>query len=181
MRIPRLETTRLVLRSFSPDDAMEVERLAREREIAAGTLNIPHPYPEGAARQWIVTHPPNFEAGLSVNFCIERAADGALLGSVGMGLERSHERAELGYWIGRPYWGEGYATEAAAAVVAYGFEALGLNRIYAYHFHNNPASGRVLEKVGMTYEGCRRQHTLKWGEYLDNVAYGILRSEWKGA
>lgn len=174
MTIPRLETARLVLRPFVFEDAADVERLAGDREIAAGTLNIPHPYPDGAAAEWISTHGVN-----GVDFCIERREDAALAGAVGMGLEPEHDRAELGYWIGRPYWGRGYATEAAAKVVAYGFEVLGLNRIFAYHFGNNPASGHVLQKIGMKYEGCRRQHTLKWGAYLDNEAYGILRSEWR--
>jgi len=111
-------------------------------------------------------------------FAIERKEDGALVGAVGLRLEREHDRAELGYWIGVPYWGNGYATEAGKAVLRHGFEVEGLNRIYAFHFTNNPASGRVLQNIGMTFEGKRRAHTLKWGEYLDNEGYGILRSEW---
>ena len=97
----------------------------------------------------------------------------------GLVLRREHNRAELGYWIGVPYWNHGYATEAASTVLRYAFETMDLHRVYAFHFTTNPASGRVLEKIGMTHEGTRRGHTLKWGEYLDNEAYGILRDEWR--
>ena len=166
------------MRPFTLADAPEVARLAGAREVAAGTLEVPHPYPPGAAERWISSHGETFSSGSGFNFAIERRADRALLGSIGGGVEREHARAEIGYWIGVPYWGRGYATEAARAVIRFGFESLGLNRIYAYHFENNPASGRVLQKAGMRYEGTRRRHTLKWGEFLDSDLYAILRSEY---
>ena len=81
------------------------------------------------------------------------------------------------YWIAKQYWGNGYGTEAAGVVVKFGFEAMKLNRIHATHFSNNPASGRIMQKIGMKYEGCSRQHIVKWGELLDWECYGILRSE----
>jgi RimJ/RimL family protein N-acetyltransferase len=80
--------------------------------------------------------------------------------------------------VGVPYWRHGYATEAAREVVKYAFEELSLNRVYAFHFTRNPASGRVLQKIGMEHEGVRRAHTLKGSEYLDNEAYGILQGEY---
>jgi len=92
-------------------------------------------------------------------------------------IEPDHRRAELGYWVGVPYWGNGYATEAARAVVKYGFGTLGLHRIFASHFANNPASARVLRKIGMRYEGRLRGHVLKWGEFLDLEMYGMLASD----
>ena len=76
-----------------------------------------------------------------------------------------------------PYWGRGYATEAARAVVAYAFDELGLNRVFAFHFTNNPASGRVLQKIGMRHEGTRRAHTRKDGAFLDSESYAILRGD----
>ena len=97
---------------------------------------------------------------------------------MGLELEPENERAELGYWIGKPYWNRGYATEAAKAVVAYSFEVLKLNRIYAYHFTRNPASGRVLEKIGMRYEGYRRQHTKRWENFEDSMGYGMLKADY---
>jgi ribosomal-protein-alanine N-acetyltransferase len=174
---PRLETERLVLRAFTRGDAPTVRRLAGDRAVAAGTATIPHPYPDGAAEAWIAGHAGSFQRGESLTFAVERRSDGALVGAVGLRLELEHARAELGYWIGKPYWGDGLATEAAAAAVRHAFEAYGLNRVYAYHFTNNPASGRVLQKLGMTYEGRRRRHTLKWGTFLDSDMYAVVRGD----
>ena len=101
----------------------------------------------------------------------------ALLGAIGLRIEREHARADLGYWIGVPYWRRGYCTEAARAIVRYGFTEQGLRRIYAHCFTTNPASGRVLQKLGMTHEGMRREHTLKDGVFLSSDGYGMLRAE----
>ena len=94
-------------------------------------------------------------------------------------MKPEHDHAELGYWIGVPYWGAGYATEGARAVMQFGFETLSLNRIFASHFSRNPASGRVLQKIGMRYEGTLRRHLKKWDEYIDLECYGVLRSEFQ--
>ena len=90
-------------------------------------------------------------------------------------------RAELGYWVGVPYWGRGYATEAAREMLRHGFEDLKLNRIFAGVFGGNVASSNVLRKIGMQHEGTARQHFLKWGQFLDNECYGIIASDWKSA
>jgi RimJ/RimL family protein N-acetyltransferase len=111
------------------------------------------------------------------HFAITLRESGELVGAIGIDVEERHARAELGYWIGVPYWGRGYATEAATAVVAHAFDDLGLNRVYAYHFTTNPASGRVLQKIGMRHEGTRRAHTRKGDAYLDSDAYAILRED----
>lgn len=78
-----------------------------------------------------------------------------------------------------PYWGYGYATEAAREVLRYGFEDLRLHRVYAAHFGNNPASGKVLRKIGMSYEGTRREHHRKYGDYEHRVKYGLIVGEWR--
>ena len=88
------------------------------------------------------------------------------------------QRLELGYWIGYPYWNQGYCTEAAQVVLVYGFSILGLNRIHGRCLKRNPASGRVMEKIGMVQEGCLRAHDKKWEQFEDLVLYGILKSEW---
>jgi RimJ/RimL family protein N-acetyltransferase len=105
--------------------------------------------------------------------------DGKQIGGVGLRIEQQHGHAELGYWLGVPYWGQGYATEAAREMLRYGFEELRLHRIFATHFKHNAASGGILKKVGMMYEGCQREHLLKWGEFVDSELYGILRREWE--
>ncbi len=176
---PTLETSRLVLCPFTLADAPAVTRLAGEREIAANTLSIPHPYPDDAAEKWIGTHEEGYAAGTLGCFAVVERESQNLVGATGLVIKPDHERAELGYWIGKPYWGKGYCTEASAAVLAWGFEERGLNRIFASYFTRNPASGRVMEKLGMTREGLLRAHIKKWGEFQDMVTYGILRSEYR--
>jgi [ribosomal protein S5]-alanine N-acetyltransferase len=174
---PTLETPRLTLRPFTRADAPAVQRLVGDRDVASTTLSIPHPYEDGMAEQWIATHQELFDRGTGVIFAISLRSEQALVGAVGLRLEPRHAHAELGTWIGKPYWRHGYATEAAAVVLHYGFEGLGLHRIFARHFTRNPASGRVLQKLGMRHEGCLRQHALKWGVFEDTEFYGILKTD----
>jgi ribosomal-protein-alanine N-acetyltransferase len=176
---PTLETERLVLRPFRLADARDVQRLAGDRAIAETTATIPHPYPDGAAEAWIATHPDRFAGGDSVTFAITRRNDGVLLGAIGLEINAEMQRAELGYWVGKPYWNHGYCTEAAQAVVRFAFKALGLRRVFARHYGRNAASGRLMQKAGMRHEGTLRQHTVKWGVVDDMEVYGVLRDEWR--
>ncbi|HXG57559.1 MAG TPA: GNAT family N-acetyltransferase [Thermoanaerobaculia bacterium] len=179
MTIPTLETARLRLRPFDVADAPAVQALAGAREVARNTLMIPHPYPDGVAGEWIATHEQLVASEREVDMAIVLRESGELIGAIGLILKREHDTGEIGYWIGVPYWGRGYATEAAGAVIDYGFRVWSLNRIEAYHFSRNPASGRVMVKNGMRHEGTLRQRHKKWGEYLDDEVYAILRSEWE--
>lgn len=176
---PQLTTRRLALRGLRLGDAARIRRLAGDRAVAENTLRIPHPYEEGMAKQWIREQKERYEEGREVTFAIVPRRGKGLIGMIGLVLTEKHSRGELGYWIGKPYWSRGYATEAAEAVLRYGFETLRLHRIWAGHFGRNPASGRVLEKIGMTYEGTRRQHVLKWGKFEDLVGYGMLRTDFE--
>ena len=171
---PVLSTARLLLRPFLPTDADDVQRLAGEREIAENTLTIPHPYPDGAAAEWIATHAPAWAEGRLATFAVTLAEEGTLVGAVGLDIHRADLRAELGYWIGKPWWSRGYATEAGHAVLEFGFGPLGLHRIMARHFLRNPSSGRVLQKLGMQREGVLRHHVLKWGTFEDLAVYSVL-------
>jgi RimJ/RimL family protein N-acetyltransferase len=160
-------------------DAPEITRLAGDRAIAATTLNIPQPYEQSMAEKFIEMQATAFEKGEMANFVITLAADQSFIGVIGLAVSQQHSRAELGYWIGKPFWGNGYATEAGRAMLQYGFEELGLRRIHAGHFANNPASGRVQQKLGMVREGYQRKHILKWGEEIDHVLNAILKSEYE--
>lgn len=175
---PVLETDRLVLRPFRLTDAKDAQILAGHREVASTTYNIPHPYEDGMAETWISTHEDTFNQGKGVTYAMTLKYDGSLVGCISlMGLTLGHQ-GELGYWIGVPYWGKGYCTEAGEALLEYGFTELDLNRIHASYFSRNLASGRVMEKLGMTYEGTRKQHILKWGKFEDLALKGILRKDW---
>lgn len=173
----RLETQRLILRPYRIDDIPALVHLAGAREVAATTLRIPHPYTEQDARDYVATCQLEAASGPVTRFAITLHSTGELIGGIGFRLEADHHRAELGYWIGVPYWGLGYATEAARPMLDYGFEALRLHRIYASHVTGNPASGRVLLKIGMQYEGRLRGHVCKWGEFQDLECYAILKSD----
>jgi ribosomal-protein-alanine N-acetyltransferase len=177
--LPTIRTERLVLRRFTLGDAADVEALAGDREIAANTLSMPHPYEDGMAEEWIGAHQAAWDEGKELTLALVGQAEGQLIGAMSLMLTQEHSRAELGYWIGRSYWGQGYCTEAAQALVDYGFAQLGLNRIEAWHFAENPASGRVMQKVGMVHEGQMRQRAQRWGEFKDLDFYAVLRSDWE--
>jgi [ribosomal protein S5]-alanine N-acetyltransferase len=174
---PTLETERLILRPFEPTDAPCVALLAGERDVAKTTMALGHPYELSSAEGWIASHPEAFENGKHVVFAVTLKSDHNLIGAMGLVLNLDQEKAELGYWIGKPYWSRGYCKEAARAVLEFAFTEFRLNRVHAHHFSHNPASGRVMQKVGMRHEGHLRRHVKKWGEFYDVEAYGILRSD----
>jgi ribosomal-protein-alanine N-acetyltransferase len=174
---PTLETARLILRPFVGSDAADVQRLAGAREIADTTLAIPHPYPLSAAEQWIESHPAGWDAGTGVAFAITLQSTGELMGAVGLVKSGRHASGELGYWIAVPHWNRGYCTEAASALVSFGFGALDLHRIHAHHLSRNPSSGRVMQKIGMIWEGRMRQAIRKWDHFEDVEMYAILATD----
>ncbi len=115
-----------------------------------------------------------------LTLAITSADGGELVGAISlMQINQDNQRAVLGYWIGHEYWGNGYCTEAAGEIVRFGFEELALNRVVASHLTRNPASGRVMQKIGMVHEGTFRQDIKKWGKFEDIERYGLLASEWK--
>ena len=174
---PTLSTSRLVLRPFTVADAPGVQRLAGVAEVAATTLNIPHPYLDGMAEAWIATHAPAWDARAAVTFAIVSTGH-ELRGAITLLLAATHQRGELGYWVGRPYWGQGLATEAATAVLGFAFRELALHRVQALCFTRNPASGRVLQKLGMTLEGVHRAYFIKNGRLEDVAQHAILHTDW---
>jgi ribosomal-protein-alanine N-acetyltransferase len=175
---PTLQTRRLVLRPFAASDAPVVRRLAGEKDIADTTLNIPYPYPDGAAEAWIATHSQRFADGVSAIFAIVDRHSRSLIGSIALEISAEHAMAEMGYWIGRSYWNQGYCTEAAKALLGFAFDELGLNRVQARHLARNPASGRVMQKIGMSHEAHLRQAVVKWGKFEDVALFAILRKDY---
>ena len=175
--MPTLTTQRLVLRPFKQDDAKTLQRLMGTWEIADTTLSIPHPYEDGVAEAWISTHQERFNSGRNLNLAITLRATGELIGGISLALAPQHARGELGYCLGVEFWNRDYATEAASAVVRHGFEHLGLERIMGEHFSRNPASGRVMQKIGMRHEGTLRRQVRKWDKFEDMEVYGILKDQ----
>lgn len=175
---PLLGTPRLVLRPFTMADATEVQRQAGDRDVAATTRLIPHPYPDGLAEAFISSLPEQYSHGKGATFAIT-LTEGPLIGAISLVFQWEDRHAEMGYWVGKPFWNRGYCTEAARRILEFGFGPLKLSRLYANYLTNNPASGRVLSKLGMRQEGCLRQHRFKGGRFEDLVVCGILASEFR--
>jgi len=173
--LPTLETPRLQLRPYREADVAELLPLIGTREVAATTLRIAHPYTEQDARAFLALAQEPGRLWLAITLRSDRRQ----IGGIGLRIDEPHQHAELGYWLGVAYWGNGYATEAAREMLRYGFADLHLHRIFASHFKHNPSSGNVLKKLGMRYEGCQREHLRKWDQYVDSELYGMLRQEWQ--
>jgi ribosomal-protein-alanine N-acetyltransferase len=167
----RLETDRLVLRPPEAADAPVFQRELSRIEMGR-MLAISHPYPESGAATWIGSMCPGRDFAMLVR------DTGEVIGGISIVESEQHKRAELGYWCAREFWGRGYTTEAVRAIIDYGFRSLGLQRVYAECHGDNPASRRVLEKAGMTYEGRLRQHSFRVDRFADKLVFGVLRDEW---
>ena len=154
---PVLETARLRLLPFKAEDAKTVQLLAGNENIANKTLNIPHPYRDGVAEQWISSHRQAWREKQALTCAIFLKSSKQLIGAVGL-PEIHDDQAHLGYWIGEAYWNCGYCTEAARALLEFAFNELKLNLIRAEHLTSNPASGRVMQKLGMCYQST---HAIK--------------------
>lgn len=176
---PKIETDRLSLEFFELKDAERVKELASDKDVSDTTLNIPYPYERGMAEEWISTHGIKFETGESVHFAIRLKPKNELIGAISLIIDKGFNRGELGYWIGKAYWNRGYCTEAARAVLEYGFDQLLLHKITSSHFARNPYSGKVLCKIGMRKEGFLKKHVVKGNNYENLIVYGILRKEWE--
>lgn len=177
MQQPVLDSQRLILRPFVSSDAVSVERLAGAHEVADTTLNIPHPYPPDAAQAWIAGHAEQWAKRRSVAYAITLKSTHELLGTISLNVVPAHAQAEIGYWIGVEYWNQGYCTEAGRILVRFGFETLELHRIEGRHLMRNPASGRVLSKLGMRHEGIHRDAIRKWDRFEDVGHHAILSTD----
>ena len=176
----RLLTERLLLRPFVEADADEVTRICNNVKVARGTT-LPHPYTTECALSWIGKQEAQAEAGTHYVWAVTDRVSGGLYGCVSLTCSCENQNAELGYWMAEEVWGRGYATEAARAALYFAFAVKAFHRVYARHYGSNPASGRVMQKCGMTCEGRLREHRRKADGYEDLVEYGILKAEFAEA
>lgn len=175
---PTLRTERLVLSQLQEEDIPLIVTYAGDEQVAAYTLNIPHPYEKEDAVFWLGMAEQGYANEDQYIFAIRNPTNLAFMGGVGLRLHRRHDRAVLGYWIGVPFWGKGYMTEAVRAVMHFGFDTLHLNRIDCTHLIDNPASGKVMIKNGMIREGELRDYYKKDGQYQSVVQYRLTRAEY---
>lgn len=186
VRDPVAVSPRLAL--MLPDRARipELVGLIHDRRIARWTLHIPYPYRTEVAREWLRRAPKNRRAGTGFSLFIVRRSDGALVGGTGLhAFSADHGRAEIGYWIGRPFRRQGYAAEAVNALRGFAFARLGLHRLEARVFPGNAGSIGVLRSTGFRREGRLRESIVKNGVRRDELVYSTLagdgRSSGRGA
>ncbi|MEO2203917.1 GNAT family N-acetyltransferase [Paenibacillus pabuli] len=171
-----LTTERLCLRLFEEADAATVTELCNNYNIYKSTLTLPYPYTLDCALSWIQHHRQNFETGKHYEFAICDRATGVLYGAIALSYDHRYNHGEIAYWVGEPYWGYGYATEASKTILDFAFHVKKFHKVYGRHFASNPASGKVLQKIGMTQEGILKDHVKKEGQYEDLIYYGIVKN-----
>jgi RimJ/RimL family protein N-acetyltransferase len=168
-----IKTQRLVLRALDVSDAERLSLLAGDCDIASMTATIPHPYSEQQAAEWIESVKAGEEG---VVFGIEH--EGRLIGCTGY-RAFGDDHAELGYWIGKPYWGQGYASEAVGALIGHAFDKDGFDYVTAGHFVDNPASERVLRKLGFVAQTAEERDCVARGGRAKCLTYRLDRAQAK--
>lgn len=167
---------RIHLSEFEPSDQAALVQHLNDRDIYEKTLRIPFPYETKHAVDWFVLLARSVQQqGCPVNWAIRQAA-GDLIGGCGFDgfqVGKSH-RAEIGYWLAKPYWGQGIMTSVVERLCRHAFEELGLAKITAHVFTHNPASAWVLQKCGFHEEGLLRRHYEKDGKFIDARLFGLL-------
>lgn len=169
---PALTTARLILRTPRPEDAETVAALINDRRIAENTARLPHPYTLADAQAFIASAQTSEELSLFVTL-----HDGTLVGGCGLGRLRG-DVPDIGYWYGVPYWGRGYASEAAQALVDHAFADLGHELLHAGARVSNPASRRVLEKCGFEWTGVVLQRSRALGSSVPCDRFRLTRERW---
>lgn len=176
--LPVLRTERLLLRKAEERDVDNLFESASDPQVARYTSWEPHTSPD-VSRAVIGRWLQRYHSGQVAPWAVEVAADGKFIGTCGfLSWSIPHARAEIGFAISRKYWNQGLTTEAVREVLRFGFTAMRLNRIEATCEPANTASARVLDKVGMTYEGTLREHVFDKGTFHDLQMYALLKREW---
>ncbi len=180
--LPKLHTRRLCLRAFSTEDRARVAALVNDPDIVRDLRTFDIPYTKVDALAWLETLQPAWEQGLAAVFalCLGHGSAAPVVGAAGLVIDTPSQRAECGYWIGKDYWRKGICSEALPALLDFGFNQLGLNRITAECLTRNVASTALLTKVGFTREGLFRRHFRKREDepFQDVIAWGFLKEEW---
>jgi len=176
---PVLESERLKLRAFEDRDVARLVHTCAPKNVAQNTRTLPHPFTEKDARDFLERCAREYAEGKFICWAACRKPDGLLVAHVGMRTNRAHNNAELGYIVAPDEQGKGYATESALAAIRWAFGPAGLHRVEAGWYPHNPASGRVLEKLGFTREGMVREAALRFGQYYDCIIMGMLKREFE--
>lgn len=169
-----ITTKRLLLRLFQKADAATVTKLCNSYNMYKNTLYLPYPYSIDDALSWMEQHLDNFNANKIYEFAITDKKTRKLYGAIALSNNQKFNNGEIAYWIGEDFWGNGYATEAAQAIIQFAFNEKQYHKVFARYFHSNLASGRVLQKLGMRKEGIFMDHVKKENQYKNLVYYAII-------
>jgi len=178
-RMPTLETPRLLLRKVVMGDVADLYVYGRDPEVARHVLWEPY-RSEADARAYVRFLHRQYRSEQPSSWGIVYKPHNKMVGTIGfMWWNQDHNSAEIGYSLARSYWNQGIMSEALREMLRYGFEAMGLHRIEAQHESDNPASGRVMEKVGMRREGTLYGRLYNKGRYVDVELYAMLRDQFR--
>lgn len=176
--LPTLETERLLLRDLTLEDAEDLFEYASDPDVSRYNIWSVHKSLEDSKR-FLSTVMEQYKNHELADWGIIHKADKKLIGTCGLASWiQDQRRAEIGYVLSKKYWGKGYMLEAVHPVIAFGFQMMKLNRIEGRCILLNTASARVMEKVGMKFEGVLRQHLFTKGSFYDVKMYSILKEEW---
>lgn len=177
--LPQLSTPRLLMRTLEKHQAETLCRLGNGPKIAENTASIPSPYTLQTAQDFIDGMQEKFRSVGLLSLGVHVRDSGELIGVASLRINADHHYGHLGGWTAADARNLGYATEAATALVDYGFGELGLHRVGSQCFSRNKESARVMEKIGLQYEGCRRGAFLKNGVYEDMLVFATVREDWE--
>jgi RimJ/RimL family protein N-acetyltransferase len=179
---PTLHTERLILRPPRAEDAHKLPSVLNDPEISANTSSIPYPYTHDDALAALERFQNTRNDGTALVLFIDLKDSADLIGSVGIhDILPDHSIAELGYALGRPWWGKGYASEASREMMQYVFTSMGIERLVAHAMLRNPASSRVLEKLGMHPVGIVQQCCQRDGSTIDASGFTLTQDQWREA
>lgn len=178
---PQLTTKRLKLRRLQLSDIPSLMQYANNKKISDQILNIPFPYKEEDAIARFNFMVQAFKNEERYIFAITLKEKDELIGEIGLHLDKENNNAQFGYWVAEPFWGKGIATEATAAILKFGFEKLGLHKIYATHYPSNKASEKVMKKNNMIQEAEMKAHYKIGKEYRTVIQYRLTKDEYEKA
>lgn len=170
-------TPLLLLKPFTLSMAESFSQQANDSKVQATDINFLLPFTVEHAQEAIRRYINEWNQQTCYYFALHDSNTQQFMGAISLRFQPEHEVADMGYWLGSAFWNKGYATLAAREMVKFAFIEFGIQKLYAQHMSHNPASGRVMQKMGMTQEGVLRSHWLKEEKRYDLVMYGLLRSE----
>jgi len=169
----------LELRPLTQADALRIAEYCNNYNLYKTTLSLPYPYTLEDAKSWIEMAEANAKEQKSFEFAIVEQASGLLVGVVGLSQNKANRKGELAYWIAEEHWGKGYGSWAANAILDFAFREMNFHKVFARFFANNPASGRIMQKIGMKEVGVFVDDVYKEDKFVTAHYYEILQSEWQ--